>query len=118
VDGASNIIAKPDFSDVERLRELFRTFEAKSRLVKILNECIAREAVFGDVHVVIGREHTAPSLQSCALITAPYRLGEGPAAGTLGVVGPVRIEYARMMAMVNYIARLVERVLRDPAARV
>lgn len=118
VDGASNIIARPDFTDVERLRELFRTFEAKSRLVKILNECIAREAVFGDVHVVIGREHTAPSLQSCALITAPYRLGEGMAAGTLGVVGPVRIEYARMMAMVNYIARLVERVLRDPAARV
>ncbi len=118
VDGASNIIARPDFTDVERLRELFRTFEAKSRLVKILNECIAREAVFGDVHVVIGREHTAPSLQSCALITAPYRLGAGTAAGTLGVVGPVRIEYARMMAMVNYIARLVERVLRDPAARI
>jgi heat-inducible transcriptional repressor len=116
VDGASNIIARPDFSDVERLRELFRTFEAKSRLVKILNECIAREAVFGDVHVVIGREHTAPSLQSCSVITAPYRLGEGTAQGTLGVVGPVRMEYARMMAMVNYIARLVERVLRDPAA--
>ena len=39
IDGASNILAKPDFADVERLRELFRTFEAKSRLVKILNEC-------------------------------------------------------------------------------
>jgi heat-inducible transcriptional repressor len=117
VDGASNIIVKPDFTDVERLRELFRTFEAKSRLVKILNECIAREAVFGDVHVVIGREHTAPSLQACALITAPYRVGEGAAAGTVGVVGPVRIEYARMMAMVNYIARLIERVLREQDPR-
>lgn len=117
VDGASNIIVKPDFTDVERLRELFRTFEAKSRLVKILNECIAREAVFGDVHVVIGREHTAPSWQACALITAPYRVGEGAAAGTVGVVGPVRIEYARMMAMVNYIARLIERVLREQDPR-
>jgi heat-inducible transcriptional repressor len=113
IDGASNILAKPDFSDVERLRELFRTFEAKSRLVKILNECIAREPVFGDVHVVIGREHTAPSMQSCALITAPKRLGEGAVAGTLGVVGPMRIEYARTIAVVNYIARLVERVLRE-----
>jgi heat-inducible transcriptional repressor len=117
VDGASNILAKPDFSDVERLRELFRTFEAKSRLVKILNECIAREPVFGDVHVVIGREHTAPSLQSCALITAPYRLGEGGVAGALGVVGPMRIEYARTIAVVNYIARLVERVLREEVGR-
>ena len=113
IDGASNILAKPDFSDVERLRELFRTFEAKSRLVKILNECIAREPVFGDVHVVIGREHSAPSLQSCALITAPYRLGEGFVAGTVGVVGPMRIEYARTIAAVNYIARLVERMLRE-----
>jgi heat-inducible transcriptional repressor len=117
IDGASNILAKPDFSDVERLRELFRTFEAKSRLVKILNECIAREPVFGDVHVVIGREHTAPSLQSCAIITAPYRLGEGGVAGTLGIVGPMRIEYARTIAVVNYIARLVERVLREEAGR-
>ncbi|HEU4593645.1 MAG TPA: heat-inducible transcriptional repressor HrcA [Pyrinomonadaceae bacterium] len=118
VDGASNILAKPDFSDVERLRELFRTFEAKSRLVKILGECIAREPVFGDVHVVIGREHTAPSLQSCALITTPYRLGKGQSFGTLGVVGPMRIEYARTMAMVNYIARLVERVLREEDVRI
>jgi heat-inducible transcriptional repressor len=113
IDGASNILAKPDFADVERLRELFRTFEAKSRLVKILNECIGREPVFGDVHVVIGREHTAPQLRSCALITAPYRLGEGFVAGTVGVVGPMRLEYERTMAAVNYIARLVERVLRE-----
>jgi len=115
IDGASNILAKPDFSDVERLRELFRTFEAKSRLVKILNECITRGPVFGDVHVVIGREHTAPQLRSCAVITAPYRLGEGFVAGTVGVVGPMRLEYARTMAAVNYIARLVERVLREEA---
>jgi heat-inducible transcriptional repressor len=115
VDGASNILAKPDFSDVERLRELFRTFEAKSRLVKILNECIAREPVFGDVHVVIGREHSAPQFQSCALITAPYRVGEGFVGGTVGVVGPMRLEYARTMAAVNYVARLVERVLREAA---
>lgn len=113
IDGASNILAKPDFSDVERLRELFRTFEAKSRLVKILNECIAREPVFGDVHVVIGREHSAPQLQSCSLITAPYRVGEGFVGGTVGVVGPMRLEYARTMAAVNYVARLVERVLRE-----
>ena len=119
VDGASNILAKPDFGDIERLRELFRTFEAKSHLVKILNECIARDPVFGDVHVVIGREHSTPSMRNCTLITAPYRMGEGNVAvGTLGVVGPMRIEYARTMAMVNYMARLVERMLREESARV
>ncbi|HEX7998962.1 MAG TPA: heat-inducible transcriptional repressor HrcA [Pyrinomonadaceae bacterium] len=117
VDGASNILTKPDFTDAERMRELFRTFEEKSRLVKILNECVARDHVFpGDVQVVIGREHAAPSMQNCALITAPYRLGSGEAVGTLGVVGPVRIEYERMVAVVNYMARLIERMLREETA--
>lgn len=118
VGGASNILAKPDFADLERLRELFRTFEAKSRLVKILNECLSHDSVFGDVHVVIGREHSAPSMQNCTLITAPYRIGVGEATGTVGVVGPMRIEYARMMAVVNYVAHVVERMMREENARV
>ncbi|MDQ3819976.1 MAG: heat-inducible transcriptional repressor HrcA [Acidobacteriota bacterium] len=115
VDGASNILTKPEFADAERMRELFRTFEEKSRLVKILNECISREQSFpGDVRVIIGREHAAPSMQSCALITAPYWIGN-ETKGTLGVVGPMRIEYARMMAVVNYMARHIEQMLRENA---
>jgi heat-inducible transcriptional repressor len=110
IDGASNILAKPDFPDVERMRELLRTFEEKSRLVKILNECVGRGAA-SEVQVSIGREHAAPSMYNCTLITAPYRIGEGDAVGALGVVGPMRIEYERMMCVVNYIARLVERML-------
>jgi heat-inducible transcriptional repressor len=111
VDGASNILSKPDFVDIDRMRELFRTFEEKSRLIKILNECISRPEYMAadNVHVVIGREHPSSTMRSCALITAPYRLGE--TTGTLGVVGPMRIEYSRVMAMVNYMARLIERQL-------
>ncbi len=120
VDGASNILMKPDFADAERMRQLFRTFEEKSRLIKILNECMARDAATltgRDVQVVIGREHNAPSMQDCALITAPYRVGSGQAVGTIGVVGPVRIEYARMMAVVNYVARHIERLLWEENSR-
>jgi len=117
VDGASNILTKPDFVDIERMQELFRTFEEKSRLIRILNECLARDSVFpNDVHIVIGREHMTPSMQNCALITAPYRVRDGEGLGTIGVVGPMRIEYSRMMAMVNYVARLIERRLTEAAA--
>ncbi|HEV8136497.1 MAG TPA: heat-inducible transcriptional repressor HrcA [Pyrinomonadaceae bacterium] len=117
VDGASNILSKPDFADIERMRELFRTFEEKSRLIKILNQCISHDSsYFGDVHVVIGREHPASSLQDCALITAPYRAGSNERVGTLSVVGPMRIEYARIMAMVNYMARLIEHRLSGAIA--
>jgi heat-inducible transcriptional repressor len=123
VDGASNIVAKPDFSSFERLRELLRTFEEKSRLVQILNECIARGDAGGaiggggGVQIVIGREIIAPSLQNCALITAPYRIGNGGggggATGTLSVLGPTRIEYARMVSLVSYVARMLENLLED-----
>ncbi len=116
VDGASNILSKRDFVDVDRMRELFRTFEEKSRLIKILNECVSREQhALGDVHVVIGREHPSSSMRNCTLITAPYRLGSNEHLGTLGVVGPMRIEYSRIMAMVNYMARLIERRLNEEA---
>lgn len=114
VDGASNILTKPEFADAERMRELFRTFEEKSRLVKILNECVARDhTVPGDVQIVIGGELADPSMQQCALITAPYRTGAGEKVGTLSVMGPMRIEYARMVGVVNYVARLIERMLRE-----
>ncbi|MEO8436078.1 MAG: heat-inducible transcriptional repressor HrcA [Pyrinomonadaceae bacterium] len=117
VDGTSNMLAKPDFADAARMRELFRMFEEKSRLVKILNECVAKDQLFpGGVQVVIGREHATPSMRNCTLITAPYRIGEGETTGTLGVVGPMRIEYARMMAVVNYMARLIERTLSPDTA--
>jgi heat-inducible transcriptional repressor len=117
VDGASNILTKPDFVDIERMRDLFRTFEEKSRLIKILNECVHDATTYpGDVHVVIGREHPASSMRNCALITAPYRIGSNDNVGTLGVVGPMRIEYARIMAMVNYMARLIEHRLGEQAA--
>src|SRR5690349_21618290 len=118
VDGTSHILTKPEFVDIERMRELFRTFEEKSRLIKILNECVHDAASYpGDVHVVIGREHPASSMQNCTLITAPYRVGSNDNIGTLGVVGPMRIEYARIMAMVNYMARLIEHRLGETAAR-
>ena len=110
LDGASNILTKPEFSGAERIRELFRMFEEKSRLVKILNECISSQPSIGIVRVVIGRENVASSMKGCAVITTSYEVG-GDVLGAIGVVGPMRIEYGRMMAMVNYLARFIERAL-------
>jgi heat shock gene repressor HrcA len=112
VDGTSNILTKTDFADLERLRELLRTIGEKSRLIEILNECIVREPVAKDgVQVVIGRENRSPSLQNCTLISAPYRIGGSQAIGTLSVLGPTRIEYARMISIVSYVARTLERMM-------
>lgn len=114
VDGTSNIVSKPDFSNFERLRGLLRTFEEKSRLVQILSECIERDvSAKGNVQIVIGSENIAPTLQNCSLITAPYRVGNGATAGTLSVLGPTRIEYARMISIVSYVARMLEKMMID-----
>lgn len=114
VDGTSNIVSKTDFASFENLRNLLKTIEEKSRLVHILNECIARDSSNkGNVQIVIGSENATPSLQNCSLITAPYRIGNSETIGTLSVLGPTRIEYARMISIVSYISRMVEKLTLD-----
>ncbi|MCU1289350.1 MAG: Heat-inducible transcription repressor HrcA [Acidobacteria bacterium] len=112
VDGTPNILTKSDFADLERLRELLSTIGEKSRLLQILNECVTRDkSAKGNVQITIGSENSAPSLRNCTLITAPYRLGNGSAVGTLSVLGPTRIEYARMISIVSYVARILEKMM-------
>lgn len=119
IDGTSNILSKPDFSNFERLRELLRTIEEKSRLMQILNECLGRDFPNkGNVQVVIGSENLTSSLQNCTLITAPYRIGNGETIGTLSVLGPTRIEYARMIAIVSYVSKILEKIMLDDYSKV
>jgi heat-inducible transcriptional repressor len=112
VDGAFNMLSKSDFADLERLRDLLGTIGEKSRLLHILNECISRDpASQEDVKVFIGSEIPTPSFQNCTLISAPYRIGEQGAVGTLNVLGPTRLEYARMISVVTYVARILEKMM-------
>jgi heat-inducible transcriptional repressor len=118
VDGTSNILTKSDFADLERLRELLRTIGERSRLMQILDECITRDKqAKGDVQVVIGSENRTPSLQNCTLISAPYRVAGSSAVGTLSVLGPTRIEYARMISIVSYVARTLEKMMSSDISK-
>lgn len=112
IEGMPNILNRNDFGDIDRLRDLLKTMEEKSRLVKILNECISRENPSkGGVQVVIGNENVSASMKDCTLITAPYSIGDGSTFGTLTVLGPTRIEYARMISIVGYVAKLLEKII-------
>jgi len=116
IDGAFNILTKPEFANREKLREMLQTLEEKSRLVRILTECLASDPISRNVKVLIGDENIVASMKSCTVISASYRL-DGEVSGTLGVVGPTRIEYGRTMAVVNYLARFIERALSNEASR-
>ena len=117
IEGASNIISKPDFADTERMRALFKMFEQKSRIVKILNECI-ESATLEMVAVRIGSENRVAGLRGCTVIASPCVYPGGAAAGSIGVVGPTRLEYDRLIAVVDYVAKLLERSVGGASARV
>jgi heat-inducible transcriptional repressor len=108
LDGASNMLAGVGFEDLERMRALFRTFEEKGRLVKILNACLSGDGV----RILIGHENPDPGLRDLALVTASLSM-EGEAGWGLGVMGSTRMEYAHVVALVDHVARAIADVLRE-----
>lgn len=117
IDGTTNILSKKDFTDLERLRSLLATIGERSKLLQILNECVGQgdNTSAGAVQVIIGSENATPALQNCSLISAPYRIGDGSTIGSLTVLGPTRIEYARMISIVSYVARVLEKTISRDA---
>ncbi|TDI13898.1 MAG: heat-inducible transcription repressor HrcA [Acidobacteria bacterium] len=108
--GTFRLLGQPEFSDADRMRTLFSAFEEKGRLVKILNRCLDDDGVT----VIIGSEHADPAMQDTSLVASPYHY-QGRVLGTLGIIGPTRMEYARNMAMVEHIARLVSETITETA---
>lgn len=104
LDGASNLLNKPEFADSLRLRSLFKTFEEKSKLVKILNECISSGSG-GGIRIIIGSENLTPGMQDYTLISSPITPQEQN-LGSVGILGPTRMEYARAITIVDYVAKL------------
>ncbi len=106
LEGASNLIGRPELEDPSRIRELLKALEEKENLVRLLNECIRSQD--GALQVVIGLPGKPPLLKNFALIGTAYRL-EGKGAGRLAIVGPARMNYERVIRAVAYIGRLFER---------
>lgn len=108
--GTSTIIDKPELADVSRMMTLFQTFEEKSRLVKILTECVSPDQFRPTV--TIGLEKHIPGMRDLALISSPYAYDEG-VTGTLGILGPSRMEYEKAISLVDYVAKLFSQLLTN-----
>jgi heat-inducible transcriptional repressor len=98
--------------DLERVRLLFDDLETKRGLVDLLGRAERAEGV----RIFIGSENKLFSLSGSSTIVAPYRDGAGRIVGVLGVIGPTRLNYARIIPMVDYTARVVSRMLAGPSA--
>ncbi len=109
VEGASNLIGSPEFSELDAMRDLFRTLEEKKALIQLLSQVIDGEGV----QVVIGAENPQEQLSKCSLVVATYGT-ETQTRGTLGIVGPTRMEYAKAIALVEHLAGVLSRLLSGP----
>jgi heat-inducible transcriptional repressor len=98
--------------DLERVRLLFDDLETKRGLLDILGRAEQAEGV----RIFIGSENKLFSLSGSSTIVAPYRDGAGRIVGVLGVIGPTRLNYARIIPMVDYTAKVVSQMLSRPSA--
>jgi heat-inducible transcriptional repressor len=93
--------------DIERIRTLFDDIERKADLIKLLE--LARE---GDgVSIFIGSENRLFSLSGSAIVAAPYADTRGRVVGVIGVLGPTRLNYGRIIPMVDHTAKVIGRLL-------
>lgn len=108
LDGASNLIRNPEFSDITRMRVLFDAIEQRSRLAHLIAECIKGDTQ--EVRITIGAENALAGIEDCTLIASRYVVDE-KTMGSLGILGPTRMEYARAISLVEYVARIFGQVL-------
>jgi heat-inducible transcriptional repressor len=107
VSGEKNLLSASDLSsNMDRLRRLFEIFEQKTSLLHLLD--LSQRA--HGVHLFIGGESGLAPLDECSVITAPYEI-DGQVIGTLGVIGPTRMAYERVIPIVDVTARLLSNAL-------
>ena len=106
IEGRTNIIHEPEFTNISIMTDLFRAFEEKATLVKLLDKCINPQGV----RIAIGSESEVQEMETCSLVTSTYGY-KGEVLGALGVVGPRRMNYSRVIPLVDYTAKLLTEIL-------
>jgi len=104
-DGVTNVLADPEFAEVELARRALRVFEERSFLQDLLTRTILTTNV-GGVQVLIGGEGTWEELRECSVVLSRYGV-PGLATGTLGVLGPIRMSYGHTISTMRFVADLL-----------
>ena len=107
ISGERNLLSVSDFSsDMGHLRRAFELFEQKTQLMRLLDVSSQAEGV----RIYIGGESQIVPMQELSVVSSPYEV-DGQVVGTLGVIGPTRMPYDRMIQIVNITSRLVSNAL-------
>jgi heat-inducible transcriptional repressor len=106
LEGASHLVDLPEFSDLEVMKGLLNAFEEKGCIVQLLDKYIGADGV----QVFIGTENAFLGDHHCSLVISPYKRGD-QILGAVGVIGPTRMEYSKVISLVDSTAKQVSRLL-------
>lgn len=108
IAGQTNLMEFGELASMERIKQLFEAFNQKREILHILDRCIAADGV----QIFIGEESGYALLGDCSLVTANYQVNDR-IVGVLGVIGPTRMDYQRVIPIVDVTARLLTAALRQ-----
>lgn len=111
VSGENNLLAVPDFAELEKIKQLFDTFKTKQVLYDLLQKSMDTSGV----QIFIGEESGYKMLEDCSVIAAPYEV-DHQRVGVLGVIGPTRMHYDEVISAVDITARLLGSALSHRGA--
>ena len=104
MNGTTNLLNHPEFNDLIKAKEVFDLLNEQEIIKTVMNAAIEKH----DLNVMIGKENQLEPMHDCSLITATYSLGETD-VGALGVIGPTRMSYARVVSAMKYMKKLINR---------
>lgn len=107
VGGSTNLLNYPEYSDVETARRFLTVLESRDTLMPLLRKNGGME-----ISIRIGPEIGVNELSNCSIVTATYRVGNG-STGTLGVIGPTRMNYSRVVSVLDFMGKAVSDLLQD-----
>lgn len=113
-DGLTNMLAEPEFAESDSVRRAIKLLEQRSTLQALLARTTLHSAV-GGLQVLIGGEGGSEDLSECSMVLARYGV-PGLATGTLGVLGPMRMSYARTIPTVRFVAGLLSDLVHEQIA--
>jgi len=108
IAGQTNLMDFNELANMQRLRKLFDAFNEKHEIVQLLDGCLHADGV----QIFIGEESGYSHLDKCSIVTAPYEVNN-EVVGVLGVIGPKRMEYDRVIPVVDVTAKLLSSALKQ-----
>ncbi len=112
VEGITRLLDLPEFKDTERLKEILKAFEEKNILLKIIDRCLASQGV----QIFIGEETGLCRFRDCSAVATSYRRESHPLGG-VAVIGPIRMDYSRVVPAVDYTAKILSHLLDKLGSR-